>query len=196
MIDSIDNIIKTHNFPPVLLMFGEEEFLLDEAYQRLVEAAVDEETGSFNFDLLEGSESTPETVVEMASAFPMMAERRVVAVRHFDKLVSGRGGSRAEQKSPLASYFTAPSPTTFLILLASVPDLNGLAAAINNPKQKAKAEKKLKNLEDNQKDLERRIENLQDKLTQNKKEQESQTAEVAKQHEVLDAMQSRRTATK
>jgi DNA polymerase-3 subunit delta len=144
MIESIDNIIKTRNFPPVLLMFGEEEFLLDEAYQRLVEAAVDEETGSFNFDLLEGSESTPETVVEMASAFPMMAERRVVAVRHFDKLVSGRGGSRAEQKSPLATYFAAPSPTTLLILLASVPDLNGLTAAINNPKQKAKADKKLK----------------------------------------------------
>lgn len=144
MLESIDTIIKTRNFPPVLLMFGEEEFLLEEAYNRLVQAAVDEETGSFNFDMLEGSEVTPETVVEMASAFPMMAERRVVAVKHFDKLVSGRGGGKADQKSPLASYFTAPSPTTLLILLASASELNGLTAAINNPKQKAKAEKKLK----------------------------------------------------
>lgn len=57
-----------------------------------------------------------------------------------------------------------------------------------------KAEKKLKNLENDQKNLERRIQDLQDKLVQNKKDQEAQTAEVAKQQEVLDAMQSRRTA--
>ncbi len=58
-----------------------------------------------------------------------------------------------------------------------------------------KAEKKLRNLESDQKDLEKRIQNLQDKLAQNKKDQESQTAEVAKQHDVLNVMQSRRTST-
>lgn len=57
-----------------------------------------------------------------------------------------------------------------------------------------KAEKKLRNLESDQKNLERRIQDLQDKLVQNKKDQESQTAEVAKQQEVLETMQSRRTA--
>lgn len=144
MINSIETLITTQNFPPVLLMFGEESFLLDEAYNKLIDAAVDKETGAFNFDILEGSDTTPETVVEMSSAFPMMAERRVVVVKHFDKLVTGRGGAKAEQKSPLLSYFTTPSPTTMLILLASVPDLNGITTAQNNPKQKAKAEKKLK----------------------------------------------------
>ncbi len=144
MIESIDNIISTGAFPPVLLMFGEEEFLLEEAYNRLVDAAVDKETGAFNFDVLEGSDITPETIVEMCSAFPMMAERRVVAVKHFEKLASGRS-SKAEQTSPLARYFAAPSPTTVLVLLASVSDLNGITSALGNTKQKAKGEKKLKN---------------------------------------------------
>src|ERR1700754_3212549 len=143
MIESIDNIITTRSFPPVLLMFGEEEFLLDEAYNRLVEAAVDKETGAFNIDVLEGSDCTPESIVEMASAFPMMAERRVVAIKHFEKLSAGRGG-KTEKSSPLAKYIASPSPTTMLVLVASVSDLNGLTSALTNPRQKAKGEKKLK----------------------------------------------------
>ncbi len=144
MIESIDNLISTGAFPPVLLMFGEEEFLLEEAYNRLIDTAVDKETGAFNFDVLEGSDTAPETIVEMASAFPMMADRRVVAVKHFEKLTAGRSSSKAEQSSPLAKYFTAPAPTTLLILLAAVPDLNGITSALGNTKQKAKGEKKLK----------------------------------------------------
>lgn len=58
-----------------------------------------------------------------------------------------------------------------------------------------KSEKKLKGLQDDQVDLEKRIQNLQDKLVQNKKDQETQTADVARQREVLQAMQSRRTPT-
>ena len=43
----------------------------------------------------------------------MMAERRVVAVREFDKL---------SNKDPLLSYLGHPSPTTSLVLLSSKPD--------------------------------------------------------------------------
>lgn len=136
-------MIASGNFPPVVLMFGEEEFLLEEAYNKLVDAAVEKDTGAFNIDVLEGSDTTPETIIEMASAFPMMAKRRVVAVKHFEKVSLGRG-SKSEQSSPLAKYFAAPSPTTLLILLAAVSDLNGLTAALGNARQKAKGEKKLK----------------------------------------------------
>jgi DNA polymerase-3 subunit delta len=91
-------------------------------------------------------------LVEMASAFPMMAERRVVAVKHFEKISGvGGGGGRstakskeaAEKKSSLAAYLRNPSPTTFLILQAEADDLNGLKAALKNPKQQEKAQKKL-----------------------------------------------------
>jgi DNA polymerase-3 subunit delta len=43
----------------------------------------------------------------------MMAERRVVVVREFDKL---------SNKDPLLSYIHHPSPTTSLVLLSSKPD--------------------------------------------------------------------------
>lgn len=143
MLDSITSLLKSKTFPPVLLMFGEEDFLLDEAFTALVGVAV-EQNGmeQFNFDSFDGSDITPEALVEMASAFPMMAERRVVAIRHFEKMNTGRGKD-AEKKSPLATYLRNPSPSTLLILVAEADELNGLKSALSNPKQQEKAKKKL-----------------------------------------------------
>ncbi len=153
MLESVTALIKSRTFPPILLMFGEEDFLLEEAYNALITASV-EQNGmeSFNFDSFDGSDITQDTLVEMASAFPMMAERRVVAIKHFDKMSGiGAGGGRstaktkeaAEKKSPLTAYFRNPSPSTFLILQAEADDLNGLKSALKNPKQQEKAKKKL-----------------------------------------------------
>lgn len=55
-----------------------------------------------------------------------------------------------------------------------------------------KAEKKLKNLRDDQSDYEKKIRSFEDKLAQNKKDQESQSAELNKLRASLDAMQARR----
>ena len=55
-----------------------------------------------------------------------------------------------------------------------------------------KAEKKLKNLEDDQKDLEDRIRKLQDKLEEVKKDQIKQSDEINKQRSIRDAMLERR----
>ena len=55
-----------------------------------------------------------------------------------------------------------------------------------------KAEKKLRNLQDDQKDYEKKLRNLEDKLGENKRDQETQTAEVSTQRAVRDAMIGRR----
>lgn len=85
---------------------------------------------------------------------------------------------------------------TFLNTL--VPQVASYSLDVNIKEQDEvvkKAEKKLRNLESDQKDLEKRIQNLQDKLAQNKKDQESQTVELAKQRDVFNAMQSRKIMT-
>lgn len=55
----------------------------------------------------------------------------------------------------------------------------------------AKAEKKLKSLQDAQVKLEKKLKDYQDDLTSNKKAQEQQTDEIAKQKTVLDQMKSK-----
>lgn len=55
-----------------------------------------------------------------------------------------------------------------------------------------KAEKKLDDLVEDQLDLEKKIKNLQDKLEQNKKDQEAQKAEVANQKTILENLKGKR----
>jgi hypothetical protein len=55
-----------------------------------------------------------------------------------------------------------------------------------------KSEKKLSNLQEDEKDLESKIRNLEEKLEKNKRDQEAQDAEISKQRAVRDAMVERR----
>ena len=55
-----------------------------------------------------------------------------------------------------------------------------------------KSQKKLKNLKDDQMNIEKKISNLEDELKQNAKEQEDQEKKIPKQQEVLDAFKTKK----
>lgn len=55
-----------------------------------------------------------------------------------------------------------------------------------------KSQKKLKNLKDDQMNIEKKIRNLEDDLKQNAKEQEDQEKKITKQQEVLDAFKTKK----
>ena len=55
-----------------------------------------------------------------------------------------------------------------------------------------KAEKKLKDLQDDQANMEKKIRNLQDDIEENKKNQEKQSAEVQKQKAALSNLMGKR----
>ncbi|MBI3260463.1 MAG: DNA polymerase III subunit delta, partial [Ignavibacteriae bacterium] len=90
--------------------------------------------------------TSAESVVSMASAFPLMSEHRVVSVKNFEKYFSGRGSKKTEEKSPFAKYFQSPQPSTLLILRSTASELNGLSGAMGNSKQSEKGQKKLASL--------------------------------------------------
>lgn len=119
--DSLETGLSHKKFEPVYFLFGEEEFLIDEATERIIEATVDPSTRSFNFDLLYGSEISTVDIIERASAYPMMAERRVVVVREIDRTFALRG--KPDEASSFARYMSSPSPTTVLIMTAATGDI-------------------------------------------------------------------------
>lgn len=55
-----------------------------------------------------------------------------------------------------------------------------------------KAEKKLKNLKDDQESMEKKIKNLQDDLKDNAKDQDNQQKEIEAQKKALEALKERR----
>ncbi|TAK50833.1 MAG: DNA polymerase III subunit delta, partial [Bacteroidetes bacterium] len=96
---------KQRQFASVYLFFGEEEFLFAEGLDSLIEHAVDPSTSSFNLDVFYGSEIDARKIIEAASSYPMMAERRVVIVKEFDKV---------SNKELLVSYLEKPFSSTSL----------------------------------------------------------------------------------
>lgn len=73
---------------------------------------------------------------------------------------------------------------------SSIDDKAHSLAVETQTDEVAKAEKKLKSLQDAQVKLEKKIKDYQDDLTTNKKDQEKQTDEIAKQKTALDQLKS------
>jgi DNA polymerase III subunit delta len=113
-VEEFHSAVRKKQFRPVYFLYGEEDFLVDEMVQSFIAAAVDEGTRGFNLDIVYGSELEVKDVVALASAYPMMAERRVVVVKDFEKLPNN------EQ---IVAYVEQPSVTTSLLLVADKVDM-------------------------------------------------------------------------
>lgn len=111
--EDLRSSLKKKEFASVYLFYGEEDFLVDEAADLVLNAALAKEDRGFNLDVIYGNESDARDIISHASSFPMMAERRVVIVRELDKL---------SNKELLASYIEHPSESTCLVLLSLKPD--------------------------------------------------------------------------
>lgn len=97
---------------PVHLLVGTEAFLVDRAIRLLRSAALDEATAGFNDDVFHGATSLKgKSVVSAARTLPMMAQSRFVLVRAVDKMSAG-------ELEPLATYVSAPSESTCLVMTA------------------------------------------------------------------------------
>jgi DNA polymerase-3 subunit delta len=101
--------------PPVVLLCGDEEYLLEEAFRLFWEHATDLAMADFNRDLFYADEVSREDLFAQAASFPMMAERRLVVLRRCEK-------APAALLADLAIYLERPSPSTCLLLLASSVD--------------------------------------------------------------------------
>jgi DNA polymerase-3 subunit delta len=115
--------LRQKKFEPVYFFYGEEDFLIDEAVDSLIAGVLPEASRSFNLDILYGNEVDARDVVAHANSFPMMAERRVVVLREYERL---------DEDELIHSYVESPCPTTVLVLVAKKtdPTIRGKAAAV------------------------------------------------------------------
>ena len=104
----LDTAFRHRNFKPLYFLYGEETFLMDELQQVLIEHALAAHERDFNLDLVYGAEAEAGAVLGLCSAFPMMAERRVVVVRNFEQLKENR---------LFTAYAEKPNPAAVVLLL-------------------------------------------------------------------------------
>ena len=98
--------VRAGNIAPVYYLMGEEDYYIDRLSEYLVDTLLQPEEKDFNLDVLYGADSTIQQVVELAQAYPMMAERRIVLVREAQALRS---------LDALDAYLQHVTPTTVLI---------------------------------------------------------------------------------
>jgi len=98
----------------VFFLFGENEFLKEEAAAQLVAAHLDPATRDFNFDQLRAGDTDPDTLASIAHTPPMMAEWRVVIVRDAQALAAS-----ASTRAPIEVLLERKLPGLVLILLAN-----------------------------------------------------------------------------
>ena len=94
--------------------FGDEDFLREEAVDRVVAAYLDPATRDFNFDQLRGGDVAADDLASILATPPMMAEHRVVVVRDAQ-------GLSTRAREGVEAAVAAPPAGTILVLSASIP---------------------------------------------------------------------------
>jgi DNA polymerase-3 subunit delta len=103
--------LKSRTFDPVYFLHGEDDFRKEGALKAVMEAAVDPAMRDFNCESRRGSEIDAETLGSLLATPPMLAERRVVALRDV-------GALRKDARAELDRYLARPASDTVLILVA------------------------------------------------------------------------------
>jgi len=107
----LDAAMKGGAFAPVYYFHGDEDFRKDAALRRLADAAVDRATRDFNLEVRRGAELDARGLESLLATPPMMAERRLVAVRDV-------GALKKDARATLDRYVQRPAPDTVLVLVA------------------------------------------------------------------------------
>jgi DNA polymerase III subunit delta len=113
-IEDLIRSVKQGYIMPCYLFSGPEQFTADEGIEVLRDALIAPDQRSFNFDLLYGNDVQAHEIVALASAYPMMGERRMVVVKEIDRM---------NNPDVLTSYIKNPLESTVLVLVSEKPDL-------------------------------------------------------------------------
>ncbi len=113
--DRLTAQIQGGEFAPLYLMHGTENVSKEESLKALVDAAVDPTLRAFNLDIFRGEDMDVADAVGRATAFPMMASRRVVVVKRVERL-------RDTDARTLLPLIDKPVGSTVLVITADKLD--------------------------------------------------------------------------
>lgn len=118
--DDIMRDLKARKVAPIYYLMGEEDYYIDKLSDAIVNAVLTEDEKDFNLDIVYGAEVDIDKVIELAHAYPMMAEKRVVLVREAQAIRSLEG---------LDTYLAHLTPTTVLVFCHKHGKLDARKAA-------------------------------------------------------------------
>jgi DNA polymerase-3 subunit delta len=101
--EQLETAFRHGNFKPLYFLYGQERFLIEELERMVIDRALAPHERDFNLDIVYGAEAEASAVLGLCTSYPVMANRRVVVVRSFEKLKENRLFTRyAEQPNETA----------------------------------------------------------------------------------------------
>jgi DNA polymerase III subunit delta len=107
----LERRLKRNELAPVVFLWGEESWLVDEAIGQIEAVALDPAAREFNRDVFYGDEAEAQAVITAAQTLPWLGSQRLVLVRGADALPRSADPH-------LVAYCKQPSPSTCLIFTA------------------------------------------------------------------------------
>ncbi len=86
LFEEIQSEILQNQMRPIYLLYGEESYLPNQLQKTLVNHGLSPEDRDFNLDIIQGDETTAQSALTICQTAPMMAERRIVVIRGFDRM--------------------------------------------------------------------------------------------------------------
>jgi DNA polymerase-3 subunit delta len=95
---------------PIYLLYGPEDYLIEEEIQKLLDQTLSPKERGFNFHLFNGEEEqSSREMIQAAKTLPMFSQYRLVLIREADRMDE-------EKVKALMDYIQKPSPSTCLVL--------------------------------------------------------------------------------
>lgn len=117
--ESVMSKLESGLFDPVYLLHGPESYYIDKITDYIEEHALQEGEKVFNQIILYGKEVNSKTVIDHASQYPMMAQRRVVVLKEAQSM---------RDLAKLEPYVRNPAKTTVLVIAHPHKKLDGRSA--------------------------------------------------------------------
>lgn len=111
----LDRAIDDGLFPPLLFLYGEEQFLLERALKHLLDKALPDEARDFNLTVFHHKEFTAAKLLDAVRTYPVFFPRRVVIVKNAHQIP-------AAELEGVQSYLSHPLPETLLVFVGEKID--------------------------------------------------------------------------
>lgn len=108
-------VIEQRQFPPLLLLYGEDTFSLQRTVVHLQRVAIPDDARDFNYIQFQGREARAAAIIDVARTFPVFATHRLVLVKDSQQLP-------AQELDALLPYLSDPVRETLLVLVADKVD--------------------------------------------------------------------------
>lgn len=104
----LDRAIDAGHFPPLLFLYGEEQYLVERAMKRLMDKAIPPDARDFNLTIFTPKEFSSAKLLDTVRTYPVFFNRRVVIVKDAHQIV-------AAELEGLQPYLLQPFDETLLI---------------------------------------------------------------------------------